>query len=78
MVKIEILMGEGKVTRISELELGRYVNFFENSYEENLEHSTAVMVSYPRWSILHRNKVHEGRIRKTRLRIYVGSCCSVC
>ena len=48
MVKIEILIKEGKVARISELELGRYVNFFENSYKENLEHSTAVMITYPR------------------------------
>ncbi len=52
MVKIEILIKEGKVARINELELPRYINFFENSYKENLEHSTAVMVTYPRWSII--------------------------
>lgn len=52
MVKIEILIAEGKAAKISELELPRYVNFFENSYKENLEHSKAVMVTYPRWSII--------------------------
>ena len=52
MVKIEILIAEGKAVKISELELPRYVNFFENSYEENLEHSKAVALTYPRWSII--------------------------
>ena len=52
MVKIEILIAEGKVVKISELELSRYANFFENSYEENLEHSKAVVLTYPRWSII--------------------------
>ena len=52
MVKIDVLIAEGKVTKIPELELPRYVNFFENSYMENIEHSKAVMVAYPRWSII--------------------------
>ena len=52
MVNIEILIAEGKAVKISELELSRYVNFFENSYEENLEHSKAVVLTYPRWSII--------------------------
>lgn len=52
MVKIDILIAEGKVAKITELELPRYVNFFENSYKENLEHSKAVMASFPRWSII--------------------------
>ncbi len=52
MVKIEILIKEGKVVKISELELPRYVNFFGSSYKENLEHSKAVISSYPRWSII--------------------------
>lgn len=52
MVKIEILMSEGKVSRITELELPRYVNFFENSYKDNMEHSKAVKESFPRWSII--------------------------
>ena len=52
MVKIDTLIAEGKVVKINELELPRYINFFENSYKENLEHSTAVMITYPRWSII--------------------------
>ncbi len=42
MVKIEVLVAEGKVSKIKELELDRYNNFFENSYKDNLEHSRFV------------------------------------
>lgn len=52
MVKIDILIKEGKIVKINELELQRYINFFDNSYKENLEHSRAVMSAYPRWSII--------------------------
>jgi len=52
MVKIEILISEGKVSKIKELELARYINFFENSYKDNLEHSKFVKESFPRWSII--------------------------
>ena len=50
MVKLEILAGEGKIEKISELELERYVNFFENSYKDNLGHSEANIEKFPRWS----------------------------
>lgn len=52
MVKIGILIRERKVSRIKELEVERYVNFFENSYRDNLEHSKSVISSFPRWSII--------------------------
>lgn len=52
MVKIETLMREGKVSRINEMEIERYVNFFENSYKDNLKHSKSVIESFPRWSII--------------------------
>ena len=52
MVKIEILMREGKVSRINEMEVERYVNFFENSYKDNLEHSRHVIEKFPRWSVI--------------------------
>lgn len=52
MVSIEVLMKEGKVSRIRELELERYTNFFDNSYKDNLEHSKANMKEFPRWSII--------------------------
>lgn len=52
MGKIESLMKEGKISRINELELERYVNFFSESYRDNLEHSEANMVDFPRWSII--------------------------
>lgn len=52
MVKIETLLKEGKITRINELELGRYVNFFENSYSDNLEHSKANLIKFPHWAII--------------------------
>lgn len=52
MVKIDILFKEEKISRISELELERYVNFFGSSYLDNLEHSKANIKSFPRWSII--------------------------
>lgn len=52
MVKIEILLKEGKIVKINELELTRYINFFENSYKDNLEHSKAITQNFPRWSII--------------------------
>lgn len=52
MVKLEILMEEGKIEKISELELGRYLNFFENSYKDDLEHSKSNIETFPRWSII--------------------------
>ncbi|HLC49843.1 MAG TPA: hypothetical protein VI968_00360 [archaeon] len=52
MVSIETLMREGKVSKIKELELERYINFFENSYKDNLEHCKSVLETFPRWSII--------------------------
>jgi hypothetical protein len=52
MVKIEILLQERKISRINELELNRYLNFFENSYKDNLEHSKANLDKFPRWAII--------------------------
>jgi len=52
MVKIEVLIKEGKVSRIRELEIQRYVSFFENSYRDNLKHCEAVAGRFPRWSII--------------------------
>ncbi len=45
-------MQEGKVRRIGELELDRYLNFFEHSSQDNFNHSQAVMEAFPRWSII--------------------------
>ncbi|MBU1203633.1 MAG: hypothetical protein KKG60_01035 [Nanoarchaeota archaeon] len=52
MVKIETLMEEKKISRINELELDRYINFFENSYEDNLRHSKTNLSKFPRWAII--------------------------
>ena len=52
MVKIETLIDEGKISRIKELEIERYVNFFSSSYKDNLEHCKAVIETFPRWSII--------------------------
>ena len=52
MVKIEILLIEGKISKINELEISRYVNFFENSYKDNLEHSKENIGKFPRWAII--------------------------
>jgi UDP-N-acetylglucosamine:LPS N-acetylglucosamine transferase len=52
MVLIKNLFREGKISRISELELNRYINFFENSYKDNLNHSKENLTKFPRWSII--------------------------
>ena len=52
MVKIETLLKENKISKINELELNRYVNFFNNSYQDNLNHCKANIESFPRWSII--------------------------
>lgn len=52
MIKIGFLMRTGRVSRISELELARYTNFFDKSYKDNLNHCRAVKQSFPRWSII--------------------------
>ena len=52
MVKIETLEKEEKISRIKETELNRYVEFFSESYQDNLKHSKATVETYPRWSII--------------------------
>ena len=52
MVKIEILQREGKISRIKETELNRYLEFFTESYQDNLKHSETNVETYPRWSII--------------------------
>ena len=52
MVKIDTLILEGKVSKIKDLEIVRYENFFESSYKDNLEHSKFVKTAFPRWSII--------------------------
>src|SRR3989338_1000002 len=52
MVKIEILLSEGKISKISELELKRYTDFFENSYKDNLDHCKSNLDKFPRWAII--------------------------
>ena len=47
MVKIETLINEGKVSKINELELNRYLNFFDSSYrDEAKEFYDFVVVEY--------------------------------
>lgn len=52
MVKIETLFNERKISRISEIEITRYISFFENSYKDNLRHSMENLTKFPRWSIV--------------------------
>lgn len=52
MVKLDVLEREGKISRIRETELDRYVNFFSESYLDNLRHSKTNMETFPRWSII--------------------------
>lgn len=52
MVNINTLLKEGKINYINELEVDRYINFFDNSYKDNLEHCRRNINDFPRWSII--------------------------
>jgi len=52
MKKIDYLFKSKKISRIIETERERYLDFFSNSYKENLEHCKYVIEKYPRWSII--------------------------
>ena len=52
MVNIEILEKEGKISRIKETEIERYLQFYASSYNDNLKHSESTSENYPRWSII--------------------------
>lgn len=49
---IDKYVKNGIIGLIVETEIPRYVNFFENSYKENLEHAEFVKNNFPRWSII--------------------------
>jgi len=40
------------ISLIIETEMQRYINFFENSYKENIQHAEFVKNNFPRWSII--------------------------
>src|SRR3989344_1544231 len=52
MVKIEDLEKGKKISRINETELDRYIEFFTESYQDNLRHSEDNKEIYPRWTII--------------------------
>jgi len=52
MVSIDVLFKEGKISLIRDLELNRYISFFENSFKDNLWHSAKNVCEFPRWSII--------------------------
>ena len=51
-MNLEYYLKKGLVSRIIETELPRYLNFFENTYKENLEHCKFNIEKFPRWSII--------------------------
>ncbi len=52
MKKIDYLFKTEKISRIFETEKKRYLDFFSNSYKENLEHCEFCLEKFPRWSII--------------------------
>jgi hypothetical protein len=52
MKKIDYLFKTDKISRIFETERKRYLDFFSNSYRENLEHCKFSLEKFPRWSII--------------------------
>jgi hypothetical protein len=51
-MNINYLSKTKKISKIIETERERYLNFFSNSYKENLEHCKYNLEKYPRWSII--------------------------
>ncbi len=49
---IEDYLKKGIIKKIVETEIPRYINFFNNSYKENLEHCKFNIEKFPRWSII--------------------------
>ena len=52
MPSIDELAERGKISRILETERERYLNFFQTSYRDDLEHCDYVLEHFPRWSII--------------------------
>ena len=52
MPSLDHLVESGKISRISETERDRYLNFYLVSYQDNIEHSSYVLEHFPRWSII--------------------------
>jgi len=51
-MQLDEYIKKGFANKIVETELPRYLNFFTNSYKENLEHCKTVLNTFPRWSII--------------------------
>src|SRR3989338_9928282 len=51
-INIESYFKKRLISRIAETEIPRYINFFENSYKENLEHCKFCLEKFPRWSLI--------------------------
>lgn len=49
---IEDYLKKGIIKKIVETEIPRYINFFNNSHKENLEHCKFNIEKFPRWSII--------------------------
>ena len=49
---LDKFLKQGKISKIIETEMPRYVNFFDNTYKENLEHTKFNLEKFPRWSII--------------------------
>jgi len=52
MVNLNTLFKNKIISKISDLEISRYVNFFESSYNDNLKHSKRNIEEFSRWSII--------------------------
>jgi len=51
-MNLEFYFKMGFASRVIETELDRYINFFENTYKEDLEHCKFCLEKFPRWSII--------------------------
>lgn len=52
MADLDKLFESGKISRINEHELNRYLHFYQVSSNDNLEHCRFVIEKFPRWSMI--------------------------
>jgi hypothetical protein len=52
VLTIEDLIADDRISRISDYEKPRYINFFNTIYKDDLELSRYVLEKHPRWSII--------------------------
>jgi hypothetical protein len=52
MELLDTLFKKAHISKINDLEMNRYLGFFENSWRDNLKHCEKNINDFPRWSLI--------------------------